>query len=373
MKPKFLYLIFIAVFLTGGIAASTNGDLPSFSVSALPEPTPTTPVKTEIEEVKISGETIATIAGGDFVYPTFSPDGRKLAYSKVLVEDGMENSEVHLYDLQSRNKFVLLNAKQSKKYAVYASFVSNLEWVGANRLNAFLSDGDVDSTTLTFNTQTRRVIKKQFSSYDEDALSEPVSPDMKPAFLALQKSFPDFPKGHFISAFNMLQARKIGSRGVVLQFNHADEDSNVWYFDFATKKKYLLAEAPKENEMLFRLTGATEVAGSVLFFTEYKGETTFSVYKNAKVVEILKTKFGGGFQPLFSTAKKSVFLLKEPNYQSEMQSSLWIFDGNELKRATDVEKLVDVNIDSTGKTAAFCYQATKTQRHISVRKLKADF
>ncbi len=319
----------------------------------------------QIREIKISENTLATINNGDFVYPKFSPDGKLLAYSKVLVED-IENSEVHLFDLQNQKKAVLLNAKRAKKYAVYASFVADLKWLGLNRLQARISDGDVDSTILTFNTQTLRVIKIE-NSYGED-FQRTVSVLEK----TLYKNFPDISREIAQTAFNMNQAFKIGNRGVVLQFSHAKADSNIWFFDFQTKQKQLLIEDP-ENSEDYRLVGALEITGTLLFIVKNKEETQFYLHRNDKIEQIAKTKFGGEFESKFANASKTFFLLKQPNYETEKQSSLWYFDGNNLSLVSDVENLCDVDIDLKGKMIAFCFWNKNGKRDISVRKIKNQF
>ncbi len=318
-----------------------------------------------INKIEISENTLATINDGDFVYPKFSPDGKLLAYSKVLVED-IENSEIHLFNLQTQNKTVLLDAQRAKKYAVYASFVAELKWLGLNRLQARISDGDVDSTILTFNTQTRRVIKKNFSSGDDfERIASPLEK-------TVDKAFPEISREFIETAFNMNQAFKIGERGPVLQFSHAQADSNIWFFDFQTKQKQLLIENPQNSDD-YRLAGALETNGNLLLMVEYKEELLFHLKRSDKIELIARTKFGGEFEPKFEAASKAFFLLKQPNSETEKPSSLWYFDGSQLSLVADVENLCDAEIDSKGKTIAFCFWNKTGKRDITVRKIKNQF
>lgn len=64
-------------------------------------------------EVKISGGLVGTIKNGDFVHPTFSPDGKLLAYSRVLVKRDLEGTEVLLSDLSTHKQSVLLNSRRN--------------------------------------------------------------------------------------------------------------------------------------------------------------------------------------------------------------------------------------------------------------------
>lgn len=322
------------------------------------------------EEIKITGETLAAFTDADYVFPRFSPDGKQIAYSKVLIEktkDGQtENSEIHLYDLQKKAKAILLNANQARKFATYASFVANLQWLDTRRLRAYISDGDVDAAVLTFNTQTRHLMKTEYEGAYDSAFNPP---KMESVYLSLIKLFPEISKDFAITAFNVGQAFKIGNRGVIAQFAHADTDSNIWFFDFQTKKKYLLSEVPK-GVYDFRLLGAFETAGKIFFTVDDKDKTRFFIYQNARTKQLAETTFGGSFQMKFISDKKAVFLLKQPNYETEKQSSLWLFDGDSIKHVTDVENLSDADIEASGKMIALCFSPDKKNRQISIRKVK---
>ena len=91
----------------------------------------------------VAGAVVATIDGGDFVYPRFSPDGKKLAYVSVQVVEGAELDEVILFDIASQKKRKLIDVGEAKKYATYSAYVSSMEWTGRNRLRVSMSDGDV--------------------------------------------------------------------------------------------------------------------------------------------------------------------------------------------------------------------------------------
>lgn len=347
----------------------TYADLSTPKTAPTPEPID----GKSFEKIKISGETVAAISDGDFVLPKFSPDGKKIAYSKVIIEkdkgETTENTEVHLYDINQKSATILLDAKAARKYAVYASFVNELEWLNSNQLRVSISDGDVDSSILIFDTRTRRVSKK---GYSNDGADEIYPAELKPVYSSLIKTFPEIPKDVAITAFNLQQIFKVGSRGAVAQFGYYEYDSNIWFFDFQTKKKQLLVEAPKD-EKNFSLTGALEVENNVLLMVKNNKQTQFFSYRDGNVTQIGEIDSGGDFQIKFTSAQKAFFLLKQPNSQSEKPSSLWLFDGNELQRVTDVENLCDVDIDASGEQIAFCYWIDDKKRDISIRELKKDF
>gem|GEM_PF-6912435 len=52
---------------------------------------------------------VARIDGGDFVQPSFSPDGKRLAYAKVVVYDSTELAEVYVRELSLGKTWLLLH------------------------------------------------------------------------------------------------------------------------------------------------------------------------------------------------------------------------------------------------------------------------
>lgn len=332
--------------------------------------------KSNAKEIKVAGKILFTFDHGDFVYPTFSPEGNQIAYASVLIEedDGtkFENTEIHLFDFQKRKKTILLDSKRAKKYAVYKSFVSDLFWLGPDKLEASISDGDVDSTILTFDTKTNRVIKEGYSSGDDFDYEAFNSPELQGAFAQLTKLFPDIPKNVARTGFDLQQAFKIAEKGLVTQFGYNKVDRDIWFFDFKDKKKILLLKET-EKDSKFSLIGAAESSNGLFFIVGNDTKTEFYTYSNEKSEKISETDFDGGFQPIFKSKNRLFFLLKQPNYQSELKSSLWLFQGVDLARVTDVEDLCDAAVDATGNKIAFSFWVNDEKRHLSVRELKKDF
>ena len=84
MKPLIICLtVALITFITGTVprAQEKTSDIP------LDNPF-TTFSGPPVSETKISGAIVTTINNGDFVHPTFSPDGKVLAYSNVLSDRG---------------------------------------------------------------------------------------------------------------------------------------------------------------------------------------------------------------------------------------------------------------------------------------------
>jgi hypothetical protein len=200
-----------------------------------------------VSEVKISGAVVmASIRNGDFVHPTFSPDGKTLAYSKVLVQRNSENTEVLLCDLSTQKTSVLLNSRKAKQYATYAAFVTGMNWKSARRLEVFLSDGDVGSTTLTFDPYSRRLLRMKYVQEDELGADQ-LSPTNRKAFEQAQSLFPSFPRDVLESALKSSAPLVIPDQGIVLQKDYAGHDSNVWFLDFQNRSIKALIDLPERS------------------------------------------------------------------------------------------------------------------------------
>ena len=369
MRLKFIYLALIPtfIFFAGGIIASADNNLAPTATLNSSTPTPTPIFNSEIKEIKISGAIVATLKNDDFDSPAFSPDGTKLAYTK----ESTSHAEIYIYDLKTRKISVLLTAKQSQKYLPDGSQVHILNWNGANRLYAYLSDGDVCGANLTFNAQTRTIIKVEEECYDEDKVD--VFPKtLVPTYDLFIKSFPEISPEAVKFALQSDKSYKFGN-GMIAQFKFAEMDSNVWYFDFRTKKKQLLVKAPEDAGMDFNLIGITEIGGNALLSIEYKDKTTFFTFQNGKVTEVLQTGYIGYFQMLYKSAQKSIFILRRKDFDSPIDASVWVFDGKNLKLATDLKGVRNADIDKTGSKIAYSFQENEMRRNIVIKKLENIF
>ena len=375
MSNKIFSISFFLIFISSFLIVNSHSFAQSSSINYAKE-LRTTTNNFSTEKVKVTDKVITEISDGDFVYPIFSPNGKFIAFSKVVlkkVDDHFtEFTEIHLYNLKNRKKSVLLDAKTSENYATYKSFVTGLEWVGNKKLIAYISDGDVDSTELTFNIKNKKILSEKFSSFDGIELGEIYNEELKDQYLLLTKSFPEIPKEVALTAFNMWQAFEIKNKGLVAQFSYYKYSPNIWYFDFEKKKKTLLLGKPTEAKK-FSLNGAFNLKDVLFFLITKDNFTEFYTYKNGKTQQIAKTNLQGSFDLKYFSPQKAIFLLKQPNYQSDRESSLWVFDGEKLQQATDVEKISDVNIDNKGKKIAFSYWVENKKRHVLVKTLKKNF
>lgn len=332
------------------------------------------PAKAQTEAVKVSGKTLAVINTGDFVYPKISPDGSQIAYSRVIVQKGMELTEIAVKNLKTNQTIVLLTPQASKKYATYQAYVSELEWLDANKLTAYVSDGDVDYTKLTFNVRTRRIIKTEYSG-DESIIDDSalIPTDLKSAVQTIQTISPELPQKVVNTALQTGNgAFAVENRGVVLQHRYAGYEDDILFFDFQNKTEKILLEVPTTSRMSPSLLGGFGFGENIIFFLSDGGVRIFEHQANeTKLLTDYKPGNPGNdsaeFEIKYQTPEKVIFLIRPSSNTSEMRSSLWLYDAQGLKKASDVDNLLDVDIKAN--RIAFCYWVGKEKRHIIVKEL----
>src|SRR3989449_7100173 len=115
-------------------------------------------------QTSLTGRTITELRAGDYVWPKFSPSGRLLAVSQVLADTTGENTQILILDMRRRVLDTLLPAKAAAKYATYKAYVRDFQWLSDTSLLAWIPDGDVGVTAVTFNVRTRGILHEEHRS-----------------------------------------------------------------------------------------------------------------------------------------------------------------------------------------------------------------
>lgn len=322
-----------------------------------------------VQEVKVSGDVLATIKNGDYVHPTFSPDGKFLAYSKVLVRGNFENTEVLLYNLTTRKTLVLLNSRRAKKYATYKAYVSEMNWTSARRLEVVISDGDVDSTRLTFNPLTRRLLREKHESAD---VIDTEAPSMSPLYKQVRQQalsiFPEFP-GNVLDSALINSALVLPDKGIVLQKNYAGHDHDVWFLDFESKSLRRLINVPPDGAHAFR--GGLGFGSSIILALSRGSNTYLVLYRYDKIkglTQIHSTGFAGQIEIKHRSSEGIVFLVRAHASYESGDNPLFMFNGERLLQVKEYPALHDAAVDPAGQRIAYCYWEGK-QRHIAIKEL----
>lgn len=320
----------------------------------------------QINEAKISGSLIASIKNGDYVHPTFSPNGNTLAYSRVIVRSNFESTEVLLYDLKTRKTSVLLNSKRAEEYATYKVYVAAMNWSKPRQLEVEVGDGDVDSTHLILNPATRSLRVARYSSLD-DPIAEQLSPLQKKARDRALDLFPEFARDVLDHAV-MPPALVIPDKGIVLQKNHVGRDEKIWFLDFESKKIRSLVDLTSDSPSAF--SGGVSFKSSILFLLSHNAKVYFFLYRDGMIKrlgEIDSTSFNF-IQVKYDSPQGLIFLLRTHASYEKGNNPLFLFNGEQLFRIGEYPQLYDVGIDPNGRRIAYCYWAGDS-RHIAIKEL----
>ncbi|HEU4509158.1 MAG TPA: hypothetical protein VFR78_13005 [Pyrinomonadaceae bacterium] len=320
----------------------------------------------QVEEIKISGEQLAMFKNGDYVHPTFSPDGKSLAYSKVLVERDFENTEIFLYNVSTRRTSVLLNSRSAKKYGTYKAFVLEMDWTSPRRLGVVIHDGDVDSTRLTFDPLTKRLLRKTHQSGD-DLETRPLSPAYKRARQQAVTLFPEFPREVLDSAF-LNSALVLPEQGIILQKNYAGHDDDVWFLDFKGKSVRRLVNLPQDALYAFR--GGLTFESSIIIALAYGSKTYLFLYRDGQIKPLTELKSHGQswIEIKHRSSEGVVFLVRTHESYEKGDNPLFIFNGDRLLQVKEYSNLHDAAVDPAGQRIAYCYWEGN-QRHIAIKEL----
>lgn len=320
-----------------------------------------------IPEIKISRALVATIKNGDFVHPTFSPDAKLLAYSKVLLKGDFESTEVLISDLSTHKQSVLLNSKRAERYATYKVFVSRMRWESRKRLEVSVSDGDVDSTHLIFDPVTRKLLQKSNHSFD-DAETTPLSPDYQKAYQQVNSLFPFFPRDVLENALRDT-ALVIPGQGIVLQKSYAGQDNNIWFLDFQNKSVKALINLPDDSTRVF--DGGLSFKSSIIIVLSRSAKTFLFLYRDEKIKELgeFNSKGANRIEVKHVSPSRVIFLIRTHAEYERGDNPLFMFDGSQLLRIKEYSELHDAAVDPGGRRIAYCHWVGD-KRHIVVRELK---
>jgi hypothetical protein len=291
---------------------------------------------------------VATVRDGDTVRPRLSPDGVRLAYSRVVVKKGTELCELVVRDLRTGRSRVLLTAEQSRRYATYAAFVVALEWIGAYRLRATVADGDVDATLLTFDTRNGKLLRRSYELVDD--LGPSIPPSLRFAMPLLSASAPKVKREVFESALQDGNgAFAVGKRFVVFQHNYADFPIEIQFADLAARTIVPILEIP-DLVPWPRLIGGFGFSDKVYYAVDFESRVALYETDGKASKELAEspiedqTTTDPVFKITFADAGAVVFSVQPRSPATMMNASLWIVDADGLTRVELPAGAFDVDI-----------------------------
>ncbi len=313
-------------------------------------------------ETTATGKTLFTLENGDYVQPHFSPDSRYLAFARELIEGSTELTEILALDLKTLKVKTLLDAKASREFAMYRSYVAGFSWKDATTLKASISDGDVNGVDLILDAAAGRLVEKKPISLVE------TSGDPSPEFAAV---FPSIPPPVLDNA--LANGYRVGNKKYVVQKNYWKQDNHIWLLDAESRKMVKLIEIPEI--WIYSLRGAFASGNALILLVAY-GPDAYLVRHSAGKLELLyrfpvKNYQQVGMQVESGRGERMLFqIITGPGYEKR-ENYFFLYDKAGLKKVKDVTAIYDLDVDSAGKLVCFS-QWKNDKRILVVRELK-DF
>jgi hypothetical protein len=339
-------------FLVGSLALINCGSCSTVPVNILSA--------TRSEEVRLSGQTIATLTNQDLAHPALSPDGKVLAYSEVLVENGVENTTVQLYDLQSGQVTNLLDAEKAREYKTYKVYVSRMTWQQPDRLEVMVNDGDVDSTRLIFNPQTGELVEQE--AIEPGVLSDEEQEKHR-QILALFPELTEADLGRWSSNFIPTEG------GIIWGGELANRGRNVWFLDFKNRSMNPLFPAD-DSRTDATLGSGVNVGGATIFPLMRESASFLFSYKNGVIQQLERIDSGNvGVKAVYQSPTRGILMLQLHASYEQGNNPLFVFENDQLTRVQEYAELYDVAVDAQGTRIAYCYWLDG-KRRIEVKALR---
>ncbi len=307
---------------------------------------------------------VLVIDNGDCAHPKFSPDGRFLAYSKVVREtNGAGNAvaltEVILKNLEDGGARKLLDKEAFRDYASFGAFVSGIEWLNERQVAVTISDGADTANVLTFDIATSEHIKTEFMEGEEAYLT----PREQALYFRIIKLFPDFDQD-FLQNSIRHSSFEITDRGVVLQKNVSGSDRDIWLLDFQSKRISKILEV-KPGE---KLRGGFSFGEAIVLLIAADHRGTIYSYRDFETLALhkIRTDLPHGFLQVKQAAPhRVVFQIQANASDKEGDNPLFEYDGWKVAKLKKFPKIQDVDISAGGGRIAFSYWE-KGQRKLAV-------
>jgi hypothetical protein len=356
-----LHLLVLAVVLA--MATSSAQRLNSLALPLYPRIA--APPKSSIS--RMPGAIVAEVNGIDVVHPTFSPNGRFLAYSKVLVQKGRENTAVYILDLTTKKTTTLIDDKTAEKYRTYSAFVSGMEWSRGDRLSVTISDGDVDSTELIFDPQTKKLVATKFWEGGESSYRR--SREQKKLAQRILPLFPNIDRAVLNQAIQGQQAGLLNDR-VLLKGKLFDTEDIFWVLNLRSKSATKLFESG--NPLSGAELSNVAAIGNTLFFALTTAGTVPQLvrYRDGKI-EVLGQLTGVSneheFEVLHDSGSKVILISRIYATYDRGNNPLYILENGQIRRSNVFGELYDAQVSANGQRIAYCYWTKQGKRQILVR------
>jgi hypothetical protein len=334
-------------------------------------PAKATPVAPRTMASQVGSKPIATIRGKDLVHPTLSPDGKFLAYAEVIVENKRENTAVRILNLETQKSFLLISPKEAAKYKTYASYVSSMDWSQPDRLEVGISDGDVDTTMLTFDPFRKKLLATRYNGAGEIG---PVEAKLRQRILAY---FPKITQEALTEA--LIRSQRLETlEAVLLDGAILENERNLWLLNFEdrdssgvakpTIKRLFKADDPLAKARIESSKIARNGTFLLILVTD-SNQRFLVVYKDGQIKKRQALAGIKGSTKILYAANNRILIMSYVfNTYEQGNNPLYIWNNGELSESHDYNQLYDAHVNSQGNRIAYCYWS-RGKRQIVVKDL----
>jgi len=315
-------------------------------------------------EATVTGKTVMTLQGGDYTNPLFSPDSHYLAFSREVAQGATELTEIQALDLKTRQVKTLLDAKGSREFAMYRTFVTGFSWKSATTLEASLSDGDVNGVNLVYDVPAGKLVqKKPLSLPDDTAHDEALMSAMKAAFPSLSTE---------VLANALANGYKVGDKAYVVQKNYWKQDNHVWLLDAPHQQMLKLIDIP--DNWIYSLRGVFGYGNSYIMLVAFDRDAYLVRYSGGRLELLYKFRVKNYQQTSLRVANaradRVLFqVVTGPGYEKR-ENYFFVYDRTGLKKLMDATAIYDLDVDRAGRLVCFS-QWQGNHRQLVIKEFKS--
>ena len=315
-------------------------------------------------EIPASGKILVTLEDGDYVLPHFSPDARYLAFAHVIMQGNTELTEIQALDLKTLKVTTLLDAKASREFAVYKSFVTGFSWKDATLLKAGISDGDVNGVDLIFDVAAGKMIgKKPFSlAGDVAAGRETLTPELAAAYSSIPPP---------VLANALTNGFKVGDSKYIVQKNYWKQDNHIWYLDAGSRQMTRLVDIP--DVWIYSLRGAFASGKDIILLVAYGPEAWLVRHAGGKLELLYRFPVKNYQQTSLHVehvrGERVLFQVSTGPEYEKRENLLFVYDKSGLRKITETAPIHDLDVDIEGRLLSLS-QWKGNHRRLVVRELK---
>ncbi len=330
---------------------------------ALANPFSTLPLR-PTGEIPASGKILVTLEDGDYVLPHFSPGSHYLAFAHVVMQGNTELTEIQALDLKTLKVTTLLDAKASREFAVYKSFVAGFAWKDATTLKAGISDGDVNGVDLIFDVAAGKLIGKKPFSLGDDAPGgeEALPPDLTAAF-------PSIPPPVLANA--LANGFKVSEKKYIVQKNYWKQDNHIWHLDAGSRQMTKLVDIPEA--WIYSLRGGFASGNAFILLVAYGPEAWLARHTGGKL-ELLyrfpvKNYQQTGLRVEHVRGERVLFQVSTGAEYEKRENFLFVYDRSGLRKIRETAPIHDLDVDNAGRLLCLS-QWQGNHRRLVVREWK---